>query len=52
MKRKSYRLLKGLFRINAGIALVRIWSLDKVYPRKTNVHLFDAIRKVKQKNRT
>ena len=47
MGEKLYRILKGVFRIQIGSALVRIWSLDKVYPRKTNKHISDMIRKIK-----
>ncbi|WP_167913340.1 hypothetical protein [Thermococcus sp. 21S7] len=32
-------ILKGLVRINSGFALVRCYSLDVVWPRKTSVHL-------------
>jgi len=40
-KSRIYKFLKGFFRVQTGFAAVRIWSLDRVYPRKTNVHLFD-----------
>jgi len=48
-KSKIYKLLKGIFRIQTGFALVRIWSLNKVYPRKTNIHLFDLINKMRRR---
>jgi len=48
-KSKIYRLLKGIFRIQTGFALVRSWSLNKVYPRKTNTHLFDLINKIRRR---
>jgi len=47
--KKTISDLKGIFRIHTGFALVRIWSLNKTYPRKTNIHLFDVLRKLKQK---
>jgi len=32
---KAYRILKGALRIHMGFSLVRVWSLDRVYPGKT-----------------
>ncbi len=46
---KVYKLLKGIFRIQTGFALVRVWSLNEVYPRKTNLHLFGLINKVRRR---
>ena len=51
MREKLYRALKGIFRVQTGFALVRVWALDKTHPRRTNVHMFDIMRKVKQRNR-
>ena len=48
-KNKIYKLLKDIFRIQTGFALVRVWSLNKIYPRKTNLHLFDLINKVRRR---
>jgi len=44
--------LKGFFRVHAGFALVRSWFLDKSYPRRTSVHLFDMIKRGTHRNRT
>ncbi|RKX43386.1 MAG: hypothetical protein DRP33_01330 [Thermotogae bacterium] len=52
MKRRTFRILKGFFRIHVGFALVRSWFLDKSYPRRTSVHLFDMIKRVAHRNRT
>ncbi len=49
MKEKIYRFLKGFFRIQNGFAFIRIWLLNKINPRKTNMHLFDLVKKGKQK---
>lgn len=48
-KSKTYKLLKGIFRIQTGFALFKIWSLNKIYPRKTNIHLFDLYNKIKRR---
>jgi len=48
-RQKWYRILKGIFRIQIGLALFRIWSLDRIRPRKINLHLFDAGRKAGDK---
>jgi len=50
-KSKLYKFSKGIFRIHTGFAVIRTWSLDKVYPKKTNVHLFDLLRKSDRKVR-
>ncbi|MBO8162036.1 MAG: hypothetical protein H0Z24_10460 [Thermosipho sp. (in: Bacteria)] len=46
-KSRIYRFLKGIFRVQTGFALVRIWSLNKVYPKKINIHLLDLINKMR-----
>ncbi|QSQ09686.1 hypothetical protein H0A61_02065 [Koleobacter methoxysyntrophicus] len=48
-KSRIYRFLKGIFRVQTGFALVRIWSLNKVYPRKINIHLLDLFNKMRQR---
>ncbi|AIY89401.1 hypothetical protein GACE_0345 [Geoglobus acetivorans] len=48
-RNRIYGLLKGIFRIQIGFTLIRIWSLNRVYPEKTNIHLFDLIGKMKQR---
>gem|GEM_PF-3346432 len=48
-KSKIYKLLKGIFRIQTGFALVRMWSLNRVHPRKTNIHLFGLINKMRRR---
>ncbi|MCD6590775.1 MAG: hypothetical protein J7K72_02270 [Candidatus Aenigmarchaeota archaeon] len=50
-KQKLSRLLKGIFRIQTGLALFRVWSLNKVCPRKTNVHLSGMMRKSNNKDK-
>ena len=49
-KDKIYDMLKRIFRIQASFASVRSWSLNKGYPRKTNIHMFDLINKMRRKN--
>ncbi|WP_258083851.1 hypothetical protein [Thermococcus thermotolerans] len=39
------RAVKGLLRINAGFAIVRVNSLGKVYPRKTSVDVLELRRR-------
>ncbi len=50
-KSRIHGFLKGIPRIQTGFALVRLWSLNKVYPGKTNMHLLDLISGVRQKRR-
>jgi hypothetical protein len=37
--------VKGLVRIHAGFAIVRINSLGKVYPSKTSVDVLEVLRR-------
>ncbi len=39
------RAVKGLLRINAGFAIVRVNSLGKIYPKKTSVDVLELRRR-------
>ena len=44
------RIVGGLVRVHVGFALVRVNSLGKVYPAKTNVNVFELLhRRLKKK---
>ncbi|MCD6147759.1 hypothetical protein J7J18_00060, partial [bacterium] len=42
------KVLRGIFRIQIGGSIIRIWSKDKTIPKKTSVHLFDYLSHKKQ----
>ncbi len=48
-KQRWCRILKGILRIQIGLALFGIWSLDRTRPRKMNLHLFDVGRRANGK---
>ena len=39
------RIVGGLVRVHGGFAIVRINSLGKVYPAKTNVNVLELLRR-------